>query len=106
MITTTMMPIQKPFGSFCFTSSGVSNIIPPASLARCVPATVPGLHPMKKCRLRSRRIRDCARERSALLDAGTALEIALKAPEVHGRHQVADPQSAIEDLRDGWRWLA
>src|SRR6266568_8387892 len=41
MITTTMMPIQNPFGSFCFTSSWVSNINTSVSLPAALLQRIP-----------------------------------------------------------------
>src|SRR5216684_2711840 len=86
MTTTTTMPIQNPFGSFCFTSSGVSNIntsvsLPAALLQRILiqihwkkircPASKPSAVPPTDARLFADRF---------------ALEIALKPGEVHCGH--------------------
>src|SRR3989442_9956916 len=94
-MTTTTMPIQNPFGSFCSTSLGVSNINSSNSLGsrRSFNSSLIASHEEMKCELLTRRIRDSARDGSSLLYAGAALEIALNAREVH---------CCEERIRVGW----
>src|SRR6266849_6054467 len=86
MITTTMMPIQNPFGSFCFTSSGVSNINTSASLPRLSCSASPFKSIEKRCVAPQASLSAVPPTDARLFAGRFALDIALKPGEVHCGH--------------------
>src|SRR6266851_7068637 len=86
MITTTMMPIQNPFGSFCFTSSGVSNINTSVSLPAALLQRIPIQIHWKKIRCPQASLSAVPPTDSPLFAGRFALEIAPKPGEVHCGH--------------------
>src|SRR5713101_9142012 len=86
MTTTTTMPIQNPFGSFCFTSSGVSNINTSVSLPAALLQRIPIQIHWKKMSCPASKPFGRAPTDSPLFAGRFALDIALKPGEVHCGH--------------------
>src|SRR5467141_676702 len=81
--TATAMPIHSPIEPFSLISSGVSNMNSSDSRSPRHFCKRSPIASDEKDKLPPSEIRDCAREGSAFFNAGTAIEITLKAREVH-----------------------